>query len=80
MKCQLQEFAPKDLDRIIDTAATAPDVHPNLGDLADMAEDTINGAGLDFTPSRDQVEGARRTIAEILPILAHAAAGAREKP
>ena len=36
----------------------------DLDDLAAMAQDTIGGVG-GFTPSRNQVEAARRTIAEI---------------
>lgn len=65
IKAKLQEFRPRDIKRIIATAATTPGVHPTEADLEQMAQDTIDGAGLGFTPSAEQAEAARRTIKDL---------------
>lgn len=69
MKAKIQEFAPKDLLRIIATASSTPGVHPDLADVVAMAEDTI--AGFDgFTASAEQAAAARNTILALKEISA----------
>jgi len=65
MRVKIEEFRPADFDRIVKTASRTPGVHPDLTDLANMAKDTLDGAGLGFTPSPEQAAAARQTIVDL---------------
>jgi len=68
IKRQLQEFQPKDLDRITKTVPETPGLHPTSEDLEKMAKDTIRNAPkfiADKNKQEKAIEDAKKTIADV---------------